>query len=150
MDAVTAGDFHIFKVASIDQGIELLTGMEAGTPDAEGHFPYGTFNYRVARRLSELAPPGDVLFASNSMPIRDLQVFRTNERPAQAILANPLAIVLIAIPLIVQTYLIFWISAQWMRRWGQPRAIAAPGAMIRVAWTVLHAAHGPRLDRSRS
>ena len=49
---------------------------------------------------------------------------------AQAILANPLAIVLIAIPLILQTYLIFWITAFWMRIWGQPRAIAAPGAMI--------------------
>ena len=49
---------------------------------------------------------------------------------AQAILANPLAIVLIAIPLILQTYLIFWIAAFLMRLWGQPRAIAAPGAMI--------------------
>jgi len=49
---------------------------------------------------------------------------------ASAILDNPLAIVLIAIPLILQTYLIFWISAQWMRLWRQPHAIAAPGAMI--------------------
>ena len=49
---------------------------------------------------------------------------------AQAILSNPLAIVLIAIPLILQTYLIFWITAQGMRIWNQPRSIAAPGAMI--------------------
>jgi ACR3 family arsenite transporter len=49
---------------------------------------------------------------------------------ARAILANPLAIALIAIPLILQTYLIFWITAQWMRLWRQPHAIAAPGAMI--------------------
>ena len=49
---------------------------------------------------------------------------------AQAILANPLAIVLIAIPLTVQTYLIFWITARWMRLAGQQRPIAAPGAMI--------------------
>ena len=49
---------------------------------------------------------------------------------ARAILANPLAIVLIAIPLIIQTYLIFWISAQWMRFWHQPQKVAAPGAMI--------------------
>lgn len=49
---------------------------------------------------------------------------------ASAILANPLAIALIAIPLILQTYLIFWITAQWMRLWRQPHAIAAPGAMI--------------------
>ena len=49
---------------------------------------------------------------------------------AQAILANPLAIVLIAIPLTLQTYLIFWITACWMRFAGQRRSIAAPGAMI--------------------
>lgn len=49
---------------------------------------------------------------------------------AGAILANPVAIVLIAIPLILQTYLVFWITAQWMRLWRQPHAIAAPGAMI--------------------
>ncbi|MDA0257588.1 MAG: ACR3 family arsenite efflux transporter [Cyanobacteria bacterium] len=49
---------------------------------------------------------------------------------AQAILSNPVAIVLIAIPLILQTYLIFWITAQWMRLWRQPRTVAAPGAMI--------------------
>lgn len=49
---------------------------------------------------------------------------------ARAILANPLAIILIAIPLISQTYLIFWISAQWMRFWHQPQKVAAPGAMI--------------------
>ena len=49
---------------------------------------------------------------------------------AQAILASPLDIVLIAVPLILQTYLIFWITAFWMRSTGQPRSIAAPGAMI--------------------
>ena len=49
---------------------------------------------------------------------------------ARAILANPLAIILIAIPLILQTYLVFWISAQWMRFWHQPQKVAAPGAMI--------------------
>lgn len=49
---------------------------------------------------------------------------------AGAILANPLAIVLISIPLILQTYLIFWLTALWMRLWRQPQKIAAPGAMI--------------------
>jgi ACR3 family arsenite transporter len=49
---------------------------------------------------------------------------------ARAIVADPLAIALIAVPLILQTYLIFWITARWMRWWGQPRSIAAPGAMI--------------------
>ena len=49
---------------------------------------------------------------------------------AEALIANPLAMVLIAIPLILQTYLIFGITAQWMRLWDQPKALAAPGALI--------------------
>ena len=49
---------------------------------------------------------------------------------AGAILANPLAIVLIAIPLILQTFLVFWLTALWMRLWRQLQKIAAPGAMI--------------------
>ena len=49
---------------------------------------------------------------------------------AQSILSNPLAIGLIAVPLILQTYLIFWFTASLMRFAGQPRSIAAPGAMI--------------------
>ena len=49
---------------------------------------------------------------------------------AQAILSKPLAIVMIAVPLVIQTYLIFWITARWMLLCGQPRTVAAPGAMI--------------------
>ena len=49
---------------------------------------------------------------------------------AQAILSQPLAIVMIAVPLIIQTYVIFWITARWMRLFNQPRSVAAPGAMI--------------------
>jgi len=48
----------------------------------------------------------------------------------EVILANPLHIVLIAVPLIVQTGLIFAIAYLWAQRWGVPHGIAAPGAMI--------------------
>lgn len=49
---------------------------------------------------------------------------------AKTILANPVDIVLIAIPLLLQTYLIFAIAYIWMRKWKQPHDVAAPGAMI--------------------
>ncbi|MFT6986579.1 MAG: ACR3 family arsenite transporter [Psychromonas sp.] len=49
---------------------------------------------------------------------------------AQTILANPLDIILIAIPLTIQTYLIFALAYWWMKKWQQPHCIAAPGAMI--------------------
>ncbi|MCT0199239.1 ACR3 family arsenite efflux transporter [Synechococcus sp. CS-1325] len=49
---------------------------------------------------------------------------------ATTILANPALIVLVAIPLILQTVLIFALTALWMRQWRQPHDLAAPGALI--------------------
>ncbi|MEJ2765921.1 ACR3 family arsenite efflux transporter [Photobacterium sp. MCCC 1A19761] len=49
---------------------------------------------------------------------------------AQTILDNPVDIVLIAIPLLIQTYLIFAIAYFWMKKWQQPHCVAAPGSMI--------------------
>jgi len=46
------------------------------------------------------------------------------------IIAHPLHIVLIAIPLILQTFLIFFIAYGWARAWKVPHSIAAPAGMI--------------------
>ncbi|HSH47630.1 MAG TPA: ACR3 family arsenite efflux transporter [Halomonas sp.] len=46
------------------------------------------------------------------------------------IIANPLHIVLIAVPLILQTFLIFFIAYGWAKAWRVPHSVAAPGAMI--------------------
>ncbi|PHQ74338.1 MAG: arsenical-resistance protein [Marinobacter sp.] len=48
----------------------------------------------------------------------------------EVILNNPLHIVLIAVPLIVQTFLIFFLAYGWARLWNVRHCIAAPGAMI--------------------
>ena len=48
----------------------------------------------------------------------------------EVILNNPLHIVLIAIPLIIQTFLIFFIAYGWAKAWKVPHKVAAPGAMI--------------------
>jgi lon-related putative ATP-dependent protease len=55
IDAVAAGKFHIYPVDNIDQGISLLTGVEAGEPDEEGAYPPESVNGRVQARLQELA-----------------------------------------------------------------------------------------------
>ena len=55
VDAVEAGQFHIYAVETIDQGIEILTGAPAGERDRSGQFPDGTVNQRVEARLIELA-----------------------------------------------------------------------------------------------
>ncbi len=48
----------------------------------------------------------------------------------RVILANPLAIVLIAVPLVIQTYLIFFIGYGWAKAWKVPYEVAAPAGMI--------------------
>jgi len=48
----------------------------------------------------------------------------------RVILTNPLAIVLIAVPLVLQTYLIFFIGYGWAKLWKVPYAVAAPAGMI--------------------
>ncbi|MER0169404.1 MAG: ATP-binding protein [Nitrosomonas sp.] len=54
VDAATAGQFHVYAVENIDQAITLLTGLPAGEADANGGYPEGSINYRVAARLMEL------------------------------------------------------------------------------------------------
>ena len=64
--AVAAGDFHVWSVETVDEGIELLTGCAAGARDADGAFPEGSVHRRVedrlrgyADRLREFAPSPD-------------------------------------------------------------------------------------------
>jgi lon-related putative ATP-dependent protease len=55
VDAVRAGKFQIYGVETIDQGIEILTGVPAGERDSTGKFPEGSVNQKVEARLIELA-----------------------------------------------------------------------------------------------
>jgi predicted ATP-dependent protease len=49
------GKFNVWAVHTVDEGIEILTGTPAGPPGAEGRFPDGSVNDRVAHHLDELA-----------------------------------------------------------------------------------------------
>jgi lon-related putative ATP-dependent protease len=53
--AVAVGQFQVYAVDTIDQGIELLTGVPAGERDDAGEFPTGSVNQRVEARLIALA-----------------------------------------------------------------------------------------------
>lgn len=48
----------------------------------------------------------------------------------KTILGNPLHIVLIAVPLIVQTFVVFFIAYGWAQAWKLPQSIAAPAGLI--------------------
>lgn len=53
--AVAAGQFAIYAVNNIDEGIELLTGIPAGDLDDDGSYPLDSINGRVVTRLETLA-----------------------------------------------------------------------------------------------
>ena len=55
VDAVRAGRFQIWAVRNIDEALELLTGLPAGAPDAQGQMPEGSVNARIATGLDKLA-----------------------------------------------------------------------------------------------
>lgn len=55
VEAVAQEKFHIYPVNTVDQGIELLTGLPAGVRDENGLFPDGSINQRVEVRLLILA-----------------------------------------------------------------------------------------------
>lgn len=53
--AAAEGKFRIHAVATVEQAIELLTGIAAGEPDDEGVVPEGSINYLVATRMAEMS-----------------------------------------------------------------------------------------------
>jgi lon-related putative ATP-dependent protease len=55
LQAVDEGKFNIYSISTVDQAIELLTGITAGELSEEGEYPDNSVNYRVMHRLDELA-----------------------------------------------------------------------------------------------
>ena len=55
VESVKNGLFHIYAISTIEEGIEVLTGVPAGKKDKNGHFPAGTVNYLVYEKLKKYA-----------------------------------------------------------------------------------------------
>ena len=55
LEAAAQGKFTIYPVSTIDEGIEVLTGVPAGKRLANGSYKKGTVNYLVNKRLQEMA-----------------------------------------------------------------------------------------------
>jgi lon-related putative ATP-dependent protease len=53
--ACAEGKFRVHAVEDVDQAVELLTGVPAGEPDAQGMVPEGSINYLVATQLAEMS-----------------------------------------------------------------------------------------------
>ncbi|SHJ62321.1 Lon protease family protein [Paramaledivibacter caminithermalis] len=55
IEAVKEGKFHIYAVKTIDEGIEILTGIPAGQKDEKGEYPRGTIHYKITETLNKYA-----------------------------------------------------------------------------------------------
>ena len=55
VEAVKNKKFHIYAISSIEEGIEILTGVPAGKKDKNGNFPAGTVNHLVYEKLKKYA-----------------------------------------------------------------------------------------------
>jgi len=53
LDAVKQGKFHIYQVATVEEGIEILTGVRAGKPNKKGNYPEGTVYGAVQGKLKK-------------------------------------------------------------------------------------------------
>ena len=50
-EAVDEGRFHVYAIDTVDDGIEILTGIKAGKADKHGRYKKGTVNYAVQQGL---------------------------------------------------------------------------------------------------
>ena len=55
VEAVKQGKFHIYSAGSIDEGIEVLTGIKAGSRKSNGDFEEGSVNALVDKRFREMS-----------------------------------------------------------------------------------------------
>jgi predicted ATP-dependent protease len=58
VEAAKNGQFAIYAVGTIDEGIEILTGVKAGERGPEARFPAGTINRLVEDKLKSFAERG--------------------------------------------------------------------------------------------
>jgi lon-related putative ATP-dependent protease len=55
INAIVNGNFNIYSIDNVEDGIEILTGMPPGELQPDGTYPDGTFNFFVAKKLKELS-----------------------------------------------------------------------------------------------
>ncbi len=78
VDAIRRGQFHVWGVSTVEQGIELLTGLPAGRLRKDGTYPEGTLFRRVTDTLESLTR-------------RAIEVNRAAQRELMAPVATPAA-----------------------------------------------------------
>lgn len=73
VDAARKGRFHIYGIETIDEGIEILTGLRAGERQKDGEFPEGTLNRKVEDRLRAFAERAKAFHTADNAGARSSQ-----------------------------------------------------------------------------
>lgn len=81
LQAVRAGQFHVYAVRHVDEALGLLLGEPAGAPDAQGRFTEGSVNARVVERLRSIAELG-MPEEEQDKETRDKDVKSRSRKPA--------------------------------------------------------------------
>ena len=55
INSVKDGNFHVYAISTIDEGIEILTGVPAGKKNKDGNFPAGTIKCLAYEKLKQYA-----------------------------------------------------------------------------------------------
>jgi predicted ATP-dependent protease len=55
VEAVAQGKFHVYPVATVEQGIAILTGFPAGAAGTDGEYPENSVYGMIAKRLNRMA-----------------------------------------------------------------------------------------------
>jgi predicted ATP-dependent protease len=71
VDAVRKGQFHIYTAKTIDEGIEILTGMPAGSRQQDSLYPEGTINFLVDKKLQNMSDKLKRLYAEEKAEKKD-------------------------------------------------------------------------------
>jgi len=78
IEAVEAGQFHVYPVAHINHCLELLTGLPAGERCDNGEFPEGSVNQKIRIRLLDFAEKLQKFGGANVMPEDDSNASRAS------------------------------------------------------------------------
>ena len=65
VEAVKQKQFHIYPINHVDEGIAILTGVNAGKRNANGKFPKNSVNGRVEQRLVQFAEQSRAFHAND-------------------------------------------------------------------------------------
>ncbi|HTN71602.1 MAG TPA: S16 family serine protease, partial [Methylomirabilota bacterium] len=68
VEAVQEGKFHIYAIGTVDEGIEVLTGVAAGERNSDGHYPADSINGRVEKKLTQFSEHQKQFAAAGNFP----------------------------------------------------------------------------------